>query len=483
MMTNILDKDLIMRTIFLNSIFLILVINISFAQTEKNSYDTVKQNLIKSYNKDDYNAIFLMFDDQLKKSLTLEKTNQFLKGLKLQAGNIKNTEFLKYNQDTYACYKTTFERAVLSLNISLNEGSKIDGLFVKPYEQEVAEDIVINNISFTNGSITKQQVDIMFEKSKDFPKNTQIAIAIITSGKVNYYGLIKGSDTLSALENQKSVFEIGSLSKVFTSTLLASLVVEEKINLNDYVNDHIKVAFNNGLKISFIELANHSSGIPRLPTNLIITNADNPYKNYGEKELKKYLKKELKLLNRGEYQYSNTGAGLLGYILGKIEKGSYESALQEKIFSKYNMNHSTTDLNKINGNLVSGLGPEGKEAMNWEFSVLAGAGGILSTVEDLSRFAMCQFDNSNKVLSLTREKTLELNPQMDVGLGWHILNSASKNLWYWHNGATGGYSSSMTIDPESKNGVIILSNVSAFNPNMNNIDILGMELMKTLEEE
>ncbi|MDC3220170.1 beta-lactamase family protein, partial [Saprospiraceae bacterium] len=154
-----------------------------------------------------------------------------------------------------------------------------------------------------------------------------------------------------------------------------------------------------------------------------------------------------------------------------------------KIFSKYDMQNSTTDITAIKGNLVKGLNNEGIEVPNWEFSVLAGAGAIYSTVEDLSQFAISQFDFSNKELKLTRVKSFELNENMDIGLGWHILKSQSENLWYWHNGGTGGYSSSMVIEEKSKNGIIILSNVSAFNPNMGNVDRLCFELMKTLEKE
>jgi len=114
---------------------------------------------------------------------------------------------------------------------------------------------------------------------------------------------------------------------------------------------------------------------------------------------------------------------------------------------------------------------------------LAGAGAIFSTVEDLSQFAISQFEYKNKELELTKEKTFELNENTDIGLGWHILKNKSDNLWYWHNGGTGGYSSSMAIDVKTKNGIIILSNVSAFNPNMGNIDKLCFELMKPLEKE
>ena len=143
------------------------------------------------------------------------------------------------------------------------------------------------------------------------------------------------------------------------------------------------------------------------------------------------------------------------------------------------MQNSTTDINKIKGKLVKGLNNEGSEVPNWEFSVLAGAGGILSTTKDLSKFVIAQFDCSNKELKLTRKKTSEVNENMDIGLGWHLLKSQSKNIWYWHSGGTGGYSSSMVFDEKTKNSIIILSNISAFNPKMGNIDKLCFELMKT----
>ena len=342
---------------------------------------------------------------------------------------------------------------------------------------------VINNLTIKSGLITQKQSEIIFENAKIFPNHTQISIAIIKDGKVNYYGINNKNDTILTVNNQKSVFEIGSISKVFTSTILANFVIDEKINLNDNINGYLKTSFNNDTEISFINLANHTSGLPRLPSNLDLTkvNPENPYKEYKEKELEEYLTKHLELLNKEKYQYSNLGAGLLGYTLSKIENTTYENLLQNKIFSKFNMYNSTSDINKIKGNLVKGLNNEGNDVPNWEFSVLAGAGAIFSTVEDLSQFAISQFDNSNKELKLTRKKTFEVNENLDIGLGWHILKSQSKNFWYWHNGGTGGYSSSMVIDENTKNGIIILSNVSAFNPNMGNIDKLCFELMKTIE--
>jgi len=454
-------------------------------ELEKAANKVVTEKVVKNYNNNDYNAIFSMFADVLKEALPIETTTEYLKNLKSQAGNITNQEFKKYENGTDASYKTTFERGVFALNISIDDNSKINGLLVKPFAEEVNTENVINNLSIKNSLTTKDQSEIIFENTKVFPNNTQLSIAIIKDGLVSYFGINKENDTISTIDNQKSIFEIGSISKVFTSTLLANFVIDGKVKLNDNINDYLKTPLNNSTEISFIDLANHTSGLPRLPTNLDLTkvNPENPYKEYKEKELEDYVTNQLELSNKGENQYSNLGAGLLGYTLSKIENDTYESLLQNKIFSKYDMQNSTTDITTIKGNLVKGLNNEGIEVPNWDLAVLAGAGAIFSTVEDLSQFAISQFEYKNKELELTRVKTFELNENMDIGLGWHLLKNKSDNLWYFHNGGTGGYSSSMVIEEKSKNGIIILSNVSAFNPNMGNIDKLCFELMKTVEKE
>lgn len=466
-------------------IILTLIVNLSFAQAEKSTNKTITESFVKNYNSNNYEIIFSMFAEVMQKALPINKTTEFLTGLKTQAGSITNREFLKYENGSFASYKTTFERAVFVLNISVGDDSKINGLLVKPFVQEVPSENVINKLSIENDLLTKGQSEIIFKNVKPFPNNTQISIAIIKDGKVSYYGVKKENDTVLTVDNKENTFEIGSISKVFTSTLLANFVIDGKIKLNDNINDYLKAPFHNNTKLSFLNLSNHTSGLPRLPTNLDLTkvNPENPYKSYKEQELKEYLTIHLELTNKGEYQYSNLGAGLLGYTLSKIENVTYESLLQSEIFSKYNMQNSTAEIDKIKTKLVRGLNNEGNEIPNWEFSALAGAGSILSTTEDLSKFAIAQFNFSNKELKLTRKKTFEVNKNMDIGLGWHLLKSQSTNIWYWHNGGTAGYSSSMVIDQKTKNGIIILSNVSAFNPKMGNIDSLCFELMKTLEKE
>jgi CubicO group peptidase (beta-lactamase class C family) len=225
-----------------------------------------------------------------------------------------------------------------------------------------------------------------------------------------------------------------------------------------------------------------------MPSNFnifTIKDIKNPFKDYDIVKLKKYLTKKAKLIQEPgtTYSYSNLGAGLLGYILSETSNSTYEELLQENIFSKYGMDNSTTIRKNIEKNLVKGLSRKGKETSNWDFDVMISAGGILSSVYDLSKFAHAQFDDENKDLLMTQQPTFVFSEKLSVGLGWHIVKTKNGENLLWHNGGTGGYSSSMILDKENRTGVIILSNVSAYNKLSGNTDKLGLGLIGTLGGE
>lgn len=117
----------IVLTFFMNNIF---------GQTEKVIYKTVADNFETQYNKSNYDSIFVMFSPEMQNALPLDKTTDFLTGLKSQAGQITKRQFVKYVNGTYASYKTNFERALYSVNISIDNNSKINGLFVKPFSDD-----------------------------------------------------------------------------------------------------------------------------------------------------------------------------------------------------------------------------------------------------------------------------------------------------------------------------------------------------------
>jgi len=341
----------------------------------------------------------------------------------------------------------------------------------------------VNHLKIKN--LLVGQTDSIYNQAKYFPDNTQFALALIHDGQVVYYGIQRLNDTLITIENKSKVFEIGSITKVFTTTLLANFVLNKEVDLDSTINKYFNFPFKDNQVFTFRELANHTSGLPRLPSNIrfdAIFSSKNPYKDYDEQKLDEYLQNDISpdYPKGSKSAYSNLGMGLLSYSLRKLSGKSYEQLAREMIFDKYNMVNSGTNKRKIETHLIGGLDDKGRPTPNWEPGALIGAGGIYSTVEDLTKFAFAQFDSANAELALTRVKTYRDNKFRDVGLGWFIINRKNGNKWFWHNGGTGGYSTSMAIDIEHKNGVIILSNISSFHKNFKNIDNLCFSLMKTL---
>ena len=128
--------------IIITSPFLVL------CQTEKEISKKISAEFEKNYNSDEYQEIFKMFSDEMKAYLPIEQTTDFLKGLNNQAGKITSREFIKYENGAYASYKTTFERTIFALNISIDKNSKINGLLVKPFKESNLPKLERNQTKF-----------------------------------------------------------------------------------------------------------------------------------------------------------------------------------------------------------------------------------------------------------------------------------------------------------------------------------------------
>ncbi len=320
------------------------------------------------------------------------------------------------------------------------------------------------------------------EKIDSMPDGFAVSIALIKNNQVAYYGFIKENRRLKQIELKDSLFEIGSITKVFTSTILANEIVNGNIKLNDLVNKSFPLKFNNKIKISYGSLANHTSGLYRLPSNimpLLLKNQQNPYSEYSFEMFDNYLKNELQLDQRDSafYAYSNLGAGLLAYSLSNKTKIPFDNLLKTNIFDKYKMN-STFYLAKTS---FSGLNPDGTKAENWQFNAMMGAGGLISTTSDLSKFVQAQFDSENKELALTQQPTFQISKNMSIGLAWHIIHPETNDAKYWHNGGTGGFTSSLSFRTTNNTGVVILSNISAASQQSSKIDELCFELLDFLK--
>ena len=116
-------------------VILILFTTLVFGQNERPINKNIADSFELNYNADNFDAIFSSFSIEMKNALPIDKTKEFLTGLKQQAGNITKREFVSYNT-SYATYKTKFENALFAINISVDNNSKINGLFVEPFKEK-----------------------------------------------------------------------------------------------------------------------------------------------------------------------------------------------------------------------------------------------------------------------------------------------------------------------------------------------------------
>jgi serine-type D-Ala-D-Ala carboxypeptidase/endopeptidase len=268
--------------------------------------------------------------------------------------------------------------------------------------------------------------------------------------------------------NGDTIFEIGSATKVFTSLLLAYMVQRSEVGLDDpvakYLPPGVKMPERNGRSITLIDLATHTSGLPRLPTNLMPKDPANPYADYSVEQLYQFLSTYQLTRDIGsQYEYSNLGGGLLGHVLARRARMDYEALVRSRICDPLGMNSTRITLTpEMKARLAAGHNAALQSVENWDSPTLPGAGALRSTANDLLTFLAANLGYTKSPLAPAMAAMLKVRrptgqPGLEIALGWHILTTNGKEI-VWHNGGTGGYRSFLGFDPKARIGVVVLSN-------------------------
>jgi len=220
--------------------------------------------------------------------------------------------------------------------------------------------------------------------------------------------------------------------------------------------------------MTFKELANHTSGLPRMAGNwnkVAGFQEQDPYAAYDRNALFAYLKSFKPTREPGEsYEYSNVGFGLLGELISIITKKPYMQYLQETILTPLQMVNTTDKPDAKKQQVVLKVyDEEGNSTPTWNWKALVAAGGLKSTVKDLTLFATEQFkmpqDERQYAMALTRQFTFFTPENMDIGLAWH-MSMLDGLIYFHHTGGTGGSSSFIGLSPDTKTSVVVLSNAA-----------------------
>jgi len=277
-----------------------------------------------------------------------------------------------------------------------------------------------------------------------------------------------------------TLFEIGSMSKIFTSLLLADMTLRGEVSLDDpaakYLPAGAHLPERGGKQITLRDLATHSSGLPRLPDNMPAGNPANPYADYTEAMLLDFLGRYQLTRDIGsKFEYSNLGVGLLGYLLARRGGTSYEALLKQRILLPLGMKDTAITLSADQkARFAQGHDSMMQPASAWDLPTLAGAGAIRSTAKDMLTFLSAAIGIRQTPLApafalMLAQRRPGVAPNVDTGLGWMVAKSPRGDIIF-HDGGTGGFRTSIAFDPAKRRGAIVLTN-AAREPSSNDLAI------------
>ena len=337
-------------------------------------------------------------------------------------------------------------------------------------------------VTRAQAGITDDEIRAILRERIDVAKKSVgIVVGLVDDKGVRIISYGKPNKTGDKAVNGDSVFEIGSVSKVFTATLLADMVERGEVSLSDPISKYlprtVKTPTRNGKEITLLDLSTQTSGLPRLPGNFTPRDVQNPYADYSVEQLYAFLSSYTLTRDIGsKYEYSNLGVGLLGHILALRAGKDYETLVRMRIFQPLKMNNSGIKLTpEMQAHLAGGHNPALLPVPNWDLPTLAGAGALRSTVNDMLKFVAANLGLNKSPLLVAMQMTHQSRhdtgtPDLEIGLNWHILKKFETPI-VWHNGGTGGYHSFIGFDPKAGKGVVVLSNST------NDVDDIGRHLL------
>lgn len=295
-------------------------------------------------------------------------------------------------------------------------------------------------------------------------KHLHLAIGIIRGNDIEYFSFSHDTEK-SMIPAENRLFEIGSITKVFTSMLLLAMEQEKLLSTDDVVGKFLPSIKNDYLnKITLKNLATHTSGLPILATNHnMAKKRSDPYSMYKEEDLTAFLATADFTDGIGSFAYSNLAVGLLGNILCKVSGSTYDELLTRYITEPLQMKETAVLLNsEQNSRFLNGHASTGRRVPHWNLAVHEGAGGIKSSIRDMSLLVQANLNDDHPIASILAKSHLPNTiGNANLYFGWAGDNIQDKEI-LWHNGGSAGFNSYLAFNKELRVGVVLLSNYSFF---------------------
>lgn len=323
--------------------------------------------------------------------------------------------------------------------------------------------VLINNFSFGQNIPTK--IDSIIKENYKNNPDVGISVGFIHNNKEYYTSYGKLSKESKTDIDKNTVFEIASITKVLTSNLIAQAVIENKIELDDYIEQHLpkeyklKKSIRKRIKIS--DLASHQSGLTDIDfRELIKMNPQNPMKNVTKETYINIVNNCTQLSDYGKYRYSTIGYVLLGHILENIYGKTYDEIIQNKIINPLGMQNTLTKNCNVK-NIVTGYNRNGEIQNLMLWNTGAAAGLVKSSAKDMVTYLKEILKGESKIssASLISEKIFYRAKEgpRKVGLGLNVYIDDA-NTYFLKTGDTLGQSSVFFYNRNDNWGIVILIN-------------------------
>lgn len=336
--------------------------------------------------------------------------------------------------------------------------------------------LFISNVQYNYGQGDDLRVEIdkiiRYDTDIDFKKTPGFVVSVIDNNATYHFPFGRKNMAEKTPPSANDIFEIGSVTKVFTSELIQILAEESLLHLDDKVNDYLPDEWQNPrlADLTIGDLVYHQSGLPKRPAFFGKKEKDgrNPYAAYNKNDLLAYYRDYIP--DRKSFEYSHTNYALLEIIIEKVTDMSYQDVIEEKIFSKLNMTNSFVDFPEKKENLLCpGHDRSKKNTTPWTFASFKGSEGVKSSSEDLTKFVKNILDNHDKNAPTTES----FNKKLGIEMGWHAIHMNDFDI-LTHTGKTTGHNAFVAMVRETKTAVIILANSSI------GTEDLGLQILRMI---
>jgi len=308
--------------------------------------------------------------------------------------------------------------------------------------------------------------EILVERIDQLRQSVGIVVGIVEpqGRRVVAYGALDSKDSRPL--DGDTVFEIGSITKVFTSLLLADMAEHGEVQLTDpvrnYLPGQVRVPELHGGQITLRDLSMHVSALPRMPTNVDSTDPANPFADYSVTKLYEFLSSYQLPRDVGSgFEYSNLGGALLGHALARRSGTDYGALVESRITRPLGMDNTRIPLTaEMKQHLAAGHAYALTPTANWDLGALDAAGALHSTANDLLKFLSATLGYTTSPLGPAMAAMVRDRQKIEEGeiaLGWFIRSHGGVEI-VSHGGTTAGYRSFIGYDPKARIGVVVLSN-------------------------